>query len=333
MVDEASLERYKMYDGKIKDNVHNSIDWEESAILQCENGDCAFLNENKLCDLIIAEGDGILCDTCRLFPRHVEEYEDLREWSMSIACPEIARMMVEEIDNQELVTEEDDEPDPLEDDFDDFDLILFSKLEDAREVMLNIAKNRSLSVSERMGLVLELAGRLQSAYDDDEDFTMDDITDEFRDESYVKENAEEMGISFSGFIREDFKVFDELERLSDDFDDLLLAIKDYPYSTADGENEFVEEVSGARHEVILENLFVSLLFTYFLGSIYNGMIYGYTQMCIFLVIAMDSIALGQSKKLSRKLTMKEYEEIIYRVSRETEHSDLNINAMLEYFDM
>lgn len=333
MVDEDSLEKYKKYRGPIRQNLVNSIDWEDSCFLQSENGDCAFLNENGLCDLISAEGDGMLCDTCRLYPRHVEEYEDLREWCMSLSCPEIVRLLVEKEDSLEFEITDDDSDDPLEDEFEDFDVISFSKLQDSRDAMFKVLRNSEISISARMGLVLKMAEDVQRAYDEDEIFTVDDIIEEYLNPDTLKENAEEFEISFSGFVRDDFDILNELEVLSDDWEEVLDSIDAYPFSKGDSYTGFIEGMSEEQHERVLENLLVSLLYTYYLGSIYNGMIYGYTQMCIFSVIMMDAFALCKSEKEGKKISKEEYESFIYRFSRETEHSNDNIFAMLEYFDL
>lgn len=36
----------------------------------------------------------MLCDTCRNYPRHIEEFEDLREISLSLSCPEAASILL-----------------------------------------------------------------------------------------------------------------------------------------------------------------------------------------------------------------------------------------------
>ena len=59
--------------------LRNSIDWEEECFYQ-NNRRCAFLNDENLCDLYKALGPDALCDTCRMYPRHTEEYEGLREF-------------------------------------------------------------------------------------------------------------------------------------------------------------------------------------------------------------------------------------------------------------
>ena len=82
MIDEDSLEKYKSVQGEFGKRLHNSINWEEECFCQNDRR-CAFLNDGNLCDLYKALGPDALCDTCRLYPRHTEEFEGLRELSLS----------------------------------------------------------------------------------------------------------------------------------------------------------------------------------------------------------------------------------------------------------
>lgn len=83
MIDETSLERYGNEKSEFGTRLRNSIDWDEECFYQ-NNRRCAFLNEENLCDLYKALGPDSLCDTCRMYPRHTEEYEGLRELSLSL---------------------------------------------------------------------------------------------------------------------------------------------------------------------------------------------------------------------------------------------------------
>ena len=93
MIDEDSLERYGNEKSEFGKRLRNSIDWEEECFYQ-NNRRCAFLNDENLCDLYKELGPDSLCDTCRLYPRHTEEYEGLRELSLSLSCPEAARLIL-----------------------------------------------------------------------------------------------------------------------------------------------------------------------------------------------------------------------------------------------
>lgn len=328
VIDEATLDKYDTLDGPLADRLNSSVDWMEGTFMQKNNKDCAFLNKSGLCDLISEAGEDILCDTCRLYPRHVEEYEDLREWSLSLSCPEAARMLTSLKEYMDFNITDDDEDDPLESEFEDFDFILFSKLQDARDLIFEIIKKNNIADS--VAIILELTKRLQESYDSGDYFTMDDCLEEFSDDDIVSKIPR---LNLADYIRNNTDILYELERLSDDWDDYLTFIDSLPASYDADNASFIESGSQDDHSLILKNILISLLYTYFLGSIYTGMIYGVTGMCLFAGLTVDGILAGKSAALGRSITLKEYEEVLYRYSRETEHSDLNINALLEYFDL
>ncbi len=326
MVDDKSLERYEKYSGKIPKRVQDSIDFEDGAIRQKDNRDCAFLNERGLCDWIIADGEDILCDTCRLYPRHVEEYEDLREWSISLSCPEAARLYLERESLAGFQKEENDEEDPLSDEFEDFDIILFSKLEDAREFLLEIAGRNDLSLATKLGVILALSEKLQRLYDSGDVFLMDDVIKGFSETKDLGQYSFDIG----EFASENVSVFDELEILDEDWESVLDTLSRIDDCAV--EDFEIENVSKKRHDIILSNLIIYYLYTYFYGSVYNGMIYGYAGMCVFGVIMAEAFAACVKKAERRDISLAEYISLIYRYSRETEHSDINIDAIMTHFD-
>ena len=73
VIDEDSLEKYSRIENSFGNRIRNSVDWEEGIFYQYDRR-CAFLNEKNLCDLQSELGEEALCDTCRRYPRHVEEY-------------------------------------------------------------------------------------------------------------------------------------------------------------------------------------------------------------------------------------------------------------------
>ena len=93
VIDDKSLKKYKRVKGTFRNRLHNDIDWKEKVFRQYEKR-CAFLNEDSLCDIYSEVGKRMLCDTCRKYPRHIEEFEGLREYSLSLSCPEAARILL-----------------------------------------------------------------------------------------------------------------------------------------------------------------------------------------------------------------------------------------------
>ena len=94
-IDPASLKKYRKAKGPLKNRLRNEIDWDGKCFRRY-GGRCAFLNEDNLCDLYL-EGGGAkaFCRTCRTYPRHIEEFEGLREISLSLSCPAAARLILE----------------------------------------------------------------------------------------------------------------------------------------------------------------------------------------------------------------------------------------------
>ena len=155
--------------------LHNSIDWEEGSFQQYEKR-CAFLNEENLCDLHLEGGEEMLCDTCRNYPRHMEEFDGLREGSLSLSCIEAAKIILGCKDPVQFITMEDDTEDEEDE---EFDFLLFTKLMDAREAILKMLQNREVDICVRMGMVLNLSKEIQIAVDHGELFQIDELLKDF----------------------------------------------------------------------------------------------------------------------------------------------------------
>ncbi|HEX6244461.1 MAG TPA: flagellin lysine-N-methylase [Polyangiales bacterium] len=67
------------------------------------NGDCSFLDEQRLCSLQKRFGERILSHTCASYPRSVAAIGNRRELAGSASCPEVARQLLLHADALELV--------------------------------------------------------------------------------------------------------------------------------------------------------------------------------------------------------------------------------------
>ena len=154
-IDEDTLEIYSKEKGALGNRLKNSIDWETGFFYQ-NNGRCAMLNDNNLCDLVTAKGEVGLCRTCHMYPRHIEEFEGVREYSLSLSCPVAARIILEDTNKILFDIEENEDIDPLEEEFEDFDFFMYTQLEQARDVIFEIIQNRDLSVDMRMSYIMDM---------------------------------------------------------------------------------------------------------------------------------------------------------------------------------
>lgn len=93
VIDDNTLKKYRQVKGAFGKRLRQEIDWKEKSFCQ-KAGRCAFLNQRNLCDIYTQLGEKAFCDTCRRYPRHIEEFENLREISLSLSCPEAAEIIL-----------------------------------------------------------------------------------------------------------------------------------------------------------------------------------------------------------------------------------------------
>jgi len=340
MIDEESLEKYGEVTGEFGKRLVNSIDWQEGCFYQY-NRRCAFLNEENLCDLYTALGAKSLCNTCKNYPRHTEEYEGLRELSLSLSCPIAAKMILLQEKFPEFVEYEDDKEEELAEEFEDFDILMFTQLEDARAAVLKHLKEAEGSLEEKMEAYLQFAGKMQDCIDRAEYFEVDTVIRAFEEGTQPEEEcAEEKDARYS-HRKQLFLHIVELERLREEWTEVLeglertlykggaekydLLVEDfeaYLDSTLEGKN---------RYEMIGVQLFVFFLYTYFCGAVYDDRIYSK------MALATESVRFIRELYLARwlekgELTEADYVELAYRYAREIEHSDLNLEAMEDFVE-
>ena len=132
-LDDATAEKYRKLPGELGRELRQRLIQTPQGCSFTMNGPrCPFLNQDNLCRLILAEGDGILSTTCREHPRFWEEFKDWREHALSISCPEAARLLF----TGTLSLTEQEGQDALPDC--DYDEELFSLLHAVREDYLSL---------------------------------------------------------------------------------------------------------------------------------------------------------------------------------------------------
>ncbi len=343
MIDDESLERYADVQGDFGKRLRDSIDWQEGAFYQ-DHRRCAFLNEQNLCDLYTALGSEALCDTCRKYPRHVEEYEGLREWSLSLSCPVAAEMILAQQGFPVFITEENEEPDELEEEFEDFDLLLFTQLEDARNAVFQRLHQDADDqtedyVQKNMGRALLLARQMQICLEEGNFFELEELIETYQEEprqrDVLKKPEEQYQKSLSLY-----HIMYGLERLRqewtgvlDEMHQTLYAGGQERYDRIQQEFEnYLDEDSNCRYD--WENtglqLFVFFVYTYFCGAVYDDWIYSKMALAVHSVEFIRELFVARWKQTG-SLNLEDYVEFSYRYAREIEHSDQNLNDLEEYF--
>ena len=339
MIDEDTLEKYKNFKGPFGNRLKNSIDWKEGSFLQY-NKRCAFLNDDNLCDLHMEAGEHMLCDTCRDYPRHKEEYEGLREGSLSLSCIESAKIILGCTEPVQFIAFEDEEED---EEFEDFDYLLFTKLMDAREKMIQMLQNRGVDIMIRIAMVLELAQKMQDLLEADEMFQMDELLAEFGNMDQMldfQKDTKEHQIGENEYcsnVRKLFRAFNKLEVLKEDWPEYIKRAEFVLYGN--GQRTYEENRQKFHKNMGLksgsydtwacwmEQLMVYFVFTYFCGAVYDDNIAGKVQTAVVSTILIQELAIAKWVEQGETLDFEGFVDIAHRVSREIEHSDLNLNRM------
>lgn len=335
VIDKESLEKYKKIKGDYIWKVMANVDWEEGCFRQDNDKRCAFLNSENLCDLYKEEGPDSLCKTCRDYPRHTEEFEDVREITLSVSCPEVARILMEHQSPVNFIVEEHpEEEETLE--FGDFDPFLYSVIVDARAAMIDILQNRAVPWKERIVLVLGMAHDMQRRVNHRELFECDRVISKYKtrkSREFVHNYLAEKASDEEKIARKVFPLIYDLELLRKDWATLLHESENTLFGSEQvgfaAINQAFEEWKDMDPyiEIHLEQIMIYFLYTYFPGSVYDGQLFAKVQMAAYCTWMVELLWMARWASNDKRIEMFEMTELLYRFSREIEHSDENLEAL------
>lgn len=333
VIDEESLKKYQNFKGDYVWKVMACVDWETETFRQDKDKRCAFLNKENLCDLYTNAGESSLCKTCREYPRHTEEFEGVREITLSISCPEVARILMEQMEPVKFLTEENEEMEETED-FSEFDPFLFSILEDARKEMVDILQDRNLPLKERVMLVLGMAHDMQGRINRSDMFACNDVIEKYTSEkakTFIKRHlAQKSRAEEETLAREMFEKLYKLEVLRDDWETCLHKTQNILFFTMrESYAQLREDFETYKKEhteidIHLEQIMVYFLFTYFPGAVYDGMVFAKAQMAAYCTWMVEHLWMAEWLLNGKVLKKQKMTNLLYRFSREVEHSDENL---------
>lgn len=334
VIDDNTLKKYRQVKGAFGKRLRQEIDWKEKSFCQ-RAGRCAFLNQRNLCDIYTQLGEKAFCDTCRRYPRHIEEFENLREISLSLSCPEAAEIILGRKEKVRFLT---GEKGASEESYEEFDFFLFDKLMDARSFLLEVLQNRNHPIEHRIGAALGFSHDIQRRILHQEIFRIDEVIERYQAENAMERIGKKLE-NYRGSVREKILIMDEmmealnrLEVLNPQFPELVRESRRMLYERGNIWYQsqfqmFRENVS--EYRIILEQLMVYFVFTYFCGAVYDENAYAKMKMAVVSTLFLREWMMAAWIKRGKELNLSEIVELSYRYSRELEHSDLNLNTMEE----
>lgn len=336
-IDKKSQKKYKAYRGAFGNRLKNSVNWKEGVFEQYGSR-CAFLNEKNLCDIYTEAGPEMLCATCRKYPRHIEEFENEREISLSMSCPEAARLILGEKEKVRFVTAEDEKEEELET-FDDF---LYSALQDTRTVLIEIMQNREEDVFIRMARTLALVHDVQSRIDAGKLFDVEALLQRSKNPSALKKCREKVlahgknaVLSEMEICKAQMELPGEWEVLDEDwYSDRVkwrsMLYLSCPETYRKWKRAFRQQAVVPQEEY--EQMMVYYLFTYFCGAVYDGDALAKVKMAVVSTLIWEEIVFAVWTEQCFHISFEERLCIAWRYSRELEHSDPNLIQMENLMD-
>ncbi|SEV96327.1 flagellin lysine-N-methylase [[Clostridium] fimetarium] len=347
VIDEKSYKFYKTVQGDFGQRLKATMisTDENSFILQ--NGNCPFLNENKLCDIYTELGEDKLCETCKTYPRFLEEFGDLREIGISLSCMEAAKLI---IGNQEPVTFELENNNEIITTYNNINPELFMNLYSARKVTIDILQNRSIDLNSRIALIIAFTQDIQEKIDRDKLSQISDVKKKYAKVDFVKnyineldrykDNALEKYENMSKYMN----IFRNLEMINDNWPHIINRDLECLHNTNAGEQFFAQQYSDfdAYYQdktYEFENLLVYFVFRYYLKSVYDEDVLSKVKMAVVSVLIIKELDIVRWIDNGYKFEEADQIDIIHMYSKEIEHSDLNLEALAqalksnEIFDM
>lgn len=337
VVDDDSLEKYRNETGDYREKLHRSIDWKQKTFRQDTEKRCAFLKADNLCEMYQRLGESSLCRTCQSYPRHTEEFENVREISLSISCPVAAKMILGRKEPVTFLSEEREG----EEEFDEFDLFLYSNLLDSRELMIKILQNRKLPIETRMVLCLGLAYDMESRVKSGNLFACDTVFQKYEKETYLRAAEKKADKLFHNFKNRYmlnqtlFLNLWELELLRSDWEMQLAEVQYHLFDKGvrgytklmKRFTRWMQRNSEEDWSIIAEQLMVYYVYTYFCGAVYDERIFMNLQMAVACTETIWNLLAARWVKNGEVLDLEDIVDVSYRFSRELEHSDDNLKTM------
>ncbi|ADL04745.1 flagellin lysine-N-methylase [Lacrimispora saccharolytica] len=342
MIDDSTKKRYRMRKDAFGRRLYHSIDWKNSSFKQYGRR-CAFLNADNLCDIYREAGPGMLCKTCRDYPRHTEEYEGVREISLSLSCEEAAGLILGCQEPVHFLTKEDGRVES----YPDFDFFFFTKLMDGRDLIFSILQNRDLDCRLRIAMVLGFSHDMQRRIREEKLYQLDGLMKRYEGTSGREFVVKKLtGCRIQNRMRyekmkEWFTLFRKLEVLNPDWPQYMGSIvrelfdagaESYEENRIAFDRYLIEEEDRKRQwELWSEQLMVYFIYTYFCGAVYDGNPYAKVKLAAVSTLLIQEMAQSVFKRKKGRLDFKEFVHLSHRFSREVEHSDVNLNTLEKIF--
>ena len=194
-------------------------------------GECPFLSNEGLCNIVINHGDEYLSSTCRSFPRIENDFEDVKELTLSCSCPEVVNIISDM--KEKIYIESNDSLSYIED-------LGCLKI---RETLVNILQKDDISIENKLIISYDMLFKMLNS----DDLTYEDLIeflDNYKSKNYIKEELSKY---------KDYENKDTIEGLKE-INSLFIDIIEN-YRNVSIFKESLKDIYKFTEEIKIENLF------------------------------------------------------------------------------
>ena len=303
--------------------IKKGLDFRKHAFAM-EDGKCAFLDKNLLCRLQKTGGQKLLCDTCRRYPRHMEAYGGLKEFSLSLSCPEAAKMILAQRGRMrfDCVKRECRTVDKKGAGRRRGEKKMLKMLLKQRKQLFSILQNPSLSLKNRIAEILAAAQQEQAALRGHK-------ASGRREKIVCQEDEKRQKEQRYVFMASCLEAFGQLEPIQKEWKRQMQAEWNMLY--ADGFEQYEHKTEdfkrhGQEIETIGEKILAYFLYVYFLGGMYDGQIESKVKFAVLSWLVIREWAMARKEKKG-SISLDDWIELSSHYSREVEHSDENLEML------
>jgi len=341
VIDKETYDYYENLSGGFGERLRSEIvnDGEDN-IFVLKKGNCAFLNENKLCDIYNELGEDSLCYTCKKYPRYMEEFGNLREIGISLSCPEAARIILGYSNKVEFELSENDE---FITSYNDIDAMLFIDLIQCRSIIFNILQNRSIDLNIRAAIILDFAKEVQDKIDEDDLTSLKTIKERYMDKNFINKTSDDLNKTIRDKeqwytdIEEYFYVFKGLKHINNNDPLGLDKVLSYIKSSAENKDIYLDKYKEFNNfykdnMYKFENILVYFVFRYFMKSVFDYDVAAKVKTAVVSYLMIKQLCVVRWIE-SGELSDEDIVDISHTYSKDIEHLEENIDTLADIFKM
>ncbi|HDK7159458.1 TPA: flagellin lysine-N-methylase [Clostridium botulinum] len=348
-IDKKSYLKYRKTKGEFSKKLNDSVVRNRKngtelfyAEIKLKEDKCPLLNEKKLCGIYINLGEEYLCNTCKIYPRLIRKYGDIYERTLSLSCPEVARILVEtnedisfnmgnenlnEVEQKYIVKGE-------------YNKELYNLLWKGRDLSIEVAQFKEIPIWKRLIFLKIIEKKLQILIDESKynelNNTIVNLTNIITNYDVIKslDNINKVNRIKIQFIHTILqrrancgKTNNKFLEILDDFNCLfgdknetdileILDIKENRF------NEYFKE-----YENIFENYIVYNLYNYYMQVLKTRDLNKEILMLILKYSIIKILLLAKWNKQGERLNKKDIIDVLYSFSRVMEHNDKFIDDL------